>query len=534
MDTTQQLRTLWASKHWLALFALVAALATYFVSSRLDERYEAEALAQVIPAQQAEGFGLSTDQLLQTTNFYAELARTTRVLEAAQREGGFREPITDEVDVAGKPDLLVLEFTGTAPEPRVAAAYANAYAQAFAQEVGDLLEAERRRTLAGPQRQIADIERRLRGAAPGSSLATALEAELQALQGRLADITVSPIDTVRIIQPAIAPSSPAYPNPVRNALLAALLALVIAAGGVLLMRTFSDRYSSVDEAALDLRLPVLAELPRASAQDARALEAFRKLRAQVEFSMAADPPEAVGAAVAHRRARRDKDQRNVLLVTSPEPGAGKTYVSSNLAGALAADGGAVMVVDGDVRRPNMHNVLDLPQEPGLGDVLAGLEPARARVRLPEVPGEDRAARTLAAQQLTHRVPLRDAVRRRGGSLDALTAGRLAEDTAERLSSDTMASLVERLHDDYDYVVLDSPPVLAIVDAVVLSRYADGIVLVIDARRGRRQNILRAVATLRAVDAPILGFVFNKTDVSSGDYGYYGTYPARERDGAEVR
>jgi Mrp family chromosome partitioning ATPase len=82
-------------------------------------------------------------------------------------------------------------------------------------------------------------------------------------------------------------------------------------------------------------------------------------------------------------------------------------------------------------------------------------------------------------------------------------------------------------------VLDSPPVLAIVDAVVLSRYADGIVLVIDARRGRRQNVRRAVATLRAVDAPILGFVFNKTEVSSGDYGYYGTYPARERDGAEV-
>src|SRR5688500_5999780 len=100
MDTTQQLRTLWASKHWLALFALVAALVTYLVSSTFDDRYEAKALAQVIPAQQAEGFGLSTDQLLQTTNFYAELARTTRVLEAAQREGGFREPLADDVDVS--------------------------------------------------------------------------------------------------------------------------------------------------------------------------------------------------------------------------------------------------------------------------------------------------------------------------------------------------------------------------------------------------------------------------------------------------
>ena len=99
--------------------------------------------------------------------------------------------------------------------------------------------------------------------------------------------------------------------------------------------------------------------------------------------------------------------------------------------------------------------------------------------------------------------------------------------------EVMASIVEQLHADYDFVVLDSPPVLAIVDAVVLSRYSDGVVLVVDARRSRRRNVRRAVETLRAVEAPILGLVFNKSSVSATEYGYYGAYPTVLRDEAEI-
>ena len=514
MDSNQQLRTLWSSRYVIVAFALLAAIAAYLVSSSFQKRYDASALAQINPAQQSQGFGLSTDQLLQTTNFYSELARTTSVVNAAEREGKFSESLDGKVDVAPQPDLLVLKFTGSSDDPKTAAAYANAYAQAFTREVGDLQEVERRRTLAAPQRRAIEIRDRLEKIPPDSPEATALETELTALQARLADLAITPTDSVRVLQPAIVPTAAAFPNPARNAVLAFLIAFVLACGAVLLRHTFADRYLSAEEAAVDLGLPVMAELPRASATDSKALEAFRKLRAQVEFSLASDVADHHQASTANRRVRRAKDQRNVLLVTSPEPASGKTYVSSNLSRALAADGRGVVTVDGDLRRPTLHNAFAIAQEPGLGEVLTAGE-------VGDLPLSMRP------------VPLPEGVRRRGGSLEAITAGRTLIETPERLSSDVMATIVEQLHADYDFVVLDSPPVLAIVDAVVLSRYADGVVLVVDARRSRRRNVRRAVETLRAVEAPILGLVFNKSNVSTTEYGYYGAYPAAMRDEAEI-
>jgi Mrp family chromosome partitioning ATPase len=92
----------------------------------------------------------------------------------------------------------------------------------------------------------------------------------------------------------------------------------------------------------------------------------------------------------------------------------------------------------------------------------------------------------------------------------------------------MRQVIERLREGYDAVVLDSPPVLAIVDAVVLSRYADGVLVVIDGRRSRRRTVRRAVQTLRAVEAPILGIVFNRARVHDSEYGYYGATPEPDR------
>ena len=182
MDSNQQLRTLWSSRYVIVAFSLLAAIAAYLASSSFQKRYDANALAQIIPAQQSQGFGLSTDQLLQTTNFYAELARTTSVVNAAKREGGFSESLDGKVDVAPQPDLLVLKFTGRSEDPKTAAAYANAYAQAFTREVGDLQEVERGRTLAAPQRRAVEIRDRLEKIPADSPEATALETELTALQ----------------------------------------------------------------------------------------------------------------------------------------------------------------------------------------------------------------------------------------------------------------------------------------------------------------------------------------------------------------
>lgn len=512
MDSKQQLRILWSSRWWLLLLAVLAAATAYLTSASRPEVYRAEALAQVIPAQQVDGISLSTDQLLQATNFYAELARTTPVVTAAQRVGKFDAPIADNVDVQAQPDLLVLEFTGDAGDPQTAARYANSYARAFASEVAGLEESERRRLLDAPQQRLSEIGDALEEAVAGSSEATALETERQALQARLADVVLSPTDQVRIIQPAIAPDAAASPKPVRDAVLAFIAALIVGCGFALLRHGLTDRYASIEEAALDLRLPILGELPKSPPAEPEALEAFRKLRAQIEFGLSLDPRS--DESRARVRPGGGDEQHNVLLVTSPEAASGKTYVSSGLSRALAADGRRVVAVDGDLRRPTLHTALGLPQAPGLGELLTS-------------------GRADDLDLSMYTVGLPDGARRRGGLLEAVPAGRLAEDTAERLSSGTMTRVVDELVRDYEFVVADSPPVLAIVDAVVLTRYADGVIVVVDARRSRRRNIRQAVETLRAVQAPILGVVFNRTRTRPRDYGYYGSAPAELGEQAEL-
>lgn len=507
MESRQQLRLLWASRWWVVGAVLVAGLAAYLTASTLESRYRADALVQVVPAPQASGLPLSTDQLLQATNFYAELAETRGVVNAAQREAGVRTDISDDVEVAAEPDLLVLRFSASSPDPEQAATLANAYAQAFAGELDRTGAAERERVLAGPQERLAQLRRALRRADAGSAEAAALQVELVALQQRVTDEALKPTDRASVLEPALTPSEPASPRPLRDAILASLLALVAAAAVILLRNALTDRYGSAEEAALDLDLPVLGELPKAPPTDVRALEALRKLRAQVQFSL--------GVEVDGPRQRRPTRGRpNVLLVTSPEASAGKTYVSAGLANALAADGRSVIAADGDLRRPTLHAALEVAREPGLAEVLARGVAGEAGLAIREV-------------------PVAEGVKRRGGTLDAFPAGHGSHDTAELLSSPLMDQVVEQMREGYDAVVVDSPPVLAIVDAVVLSRYADGVLLVVDARRSRRRNVRRAVQTLRAVEAPLLGLVFNRARVHASEYGYYGAMPVPSQGTPEL-
>jgi succinoglycan biosynthesis transport protein ExoP len=493
MESNQQLRGLWASRWWLGLFVVVATAATYLVSNAQTPTYRAEALAQILPRQQASGLSLTTDQLLQVTNFYAELATTRRVVHAAERELGAGRELS-ELDAEAEPDLLVLSLTATDEEPGEASASANAYARAFENEVAELQAAERERTLREPRERAEAIRQRLLAISPGSPEAITLTSELQPLQDRLNEEALTPSDRVRIIQAALPPDDPNSPKPVRNALLAFLLSLIVGATAIVLRNLLVDRYSSVEEAAFDLRLPALAELPRARPHQREAIEAFRKLRAQVEFAMASGRRDGAGAG-------SPDTQPKVILVTGPETGSGKSYVCSNLARALAADGRQVIAVDGDLRRPTLHEALGVSADEGLDELL----------------------RTGATDAWSLRVKpaeLAPASRDRGGSLDVLTAGQPEGDTAEVLGTDEMAHIFEQLRTHYDFVVVDSPPVLAIVDAVVLARYSDAVLVVVDAVRSRRRNVRRSVQTLRAVEAPLLGLIFNRSKITLAEYGYY--------------
>ena len=204
-------------------------------------------------------------------------------------------------------------------------------------------------------------------------------------------------------------------------------------------------------------------------------ESFRALRTSLLLSTAGHPP-------------------RVILFTSATPSEGKTTIATNLASVLAQGDSRVLLMDADLRRPNVHHRFGLTGKIGLTSVLSGTATA-----------ED------AVQQIAE-VP----------NLYVLPSGPVPPFPTEMLSSDAMRDLLHRFGNEFTHIVIDSPPILSVTDGVILSRYADAAVLVIRHGKSTKHVIQRARDLLLRSGAPMAGIVLNAVDVNSPEYmGYYG-------------
>jgi polysaccharide biosynthesis transport protein len=224
-------------------------------------------------------------------------------------------------------------------------------------------------------------------------------------------------------------------------------------------------------------------------------EAFRALRTSLMLSAPSAPPQ-------------------VILVTSAMTKEGKSFMSINLAVVLAQTGQKVLLVDSDMRRPAINRYLGLPMNRGLSACLAGTEDASAMIRgVEEIPG-----------------------------LHVLPAGQMPPYPSEMLGSEVWPRMVKRWREQFRYIVIDTPPVLAVTDAVVSARVADVVVLVVRSEKTRRQSLLRTRDLLKKVHASIAGVVVNDLSLDSTEYrqyyGYYGNEyhdyynNGRKQDGAK--
>ncbi|MDR7603840.1 MAG: polysaccharide biosynthesis tyrosine autokinase [Armatimonadota bacterium] len=319
-------------------------------------------------------------------------------------------------------------------------------------------------------------------------------------EARIAEASVVP--DLRIVDRARPPERPAFPQRGLVAGLGAVVGIFVAVAAAFTAERLDSRFHRPDEAEQTLGLPMLAMVPHLHqtdgkvplAQDSRRsvfAESFRTLRTGVLYSA----PEG---------------SLRTLLVTSPELGDGKSTVAANLALALARSGRRVALVDADLRRPSLLEVLQPPQPFGLSDHLVG------------------------------EVGLDDVVQpTRYPNLLFVPAGRTAPNPAELLGSQRMRDFLERLRERVDVVVLDTPPVMAVTDAVILARDSDGVILVINPGTTHREAAVRARRQLEALGARVLGFVFNDAPVDSrrGYYGYayYGYYAyGEEPEEAQTR
>jgi capsular exopolysaccharide synthesis family protein len=181
------------------------------------------------------------------------------------------------------------------------------------------------------------------------------------------------------------------------------------------------------------------------------------------------------------------------VVSSANPGEGKTTTVANLASSLALNGAKVLAVDADLRRPTMHQHFGLPKTPGLSDLIVGKCQASESIQATRFKG-----------------------------LQVLPCGYVPPNPAELLGSTAMKQVVDALRSHYDWVLIDTPPILAMADTPVLCPLVEGVILVVGAEVSGRPAIQRAVDQITSVGGKILGVVLNKVDLERNSY-YYGQY-----------
>ena len=316
---------------------------------------------------------------------------------------------------------------------------------------------------------------------------------------------------VRIVDPASAPTAPATPNIPRNLLMSLLVGL---AGGVSLAFILESRDNTVhslEQAQMITSLPSLAVIPLAF-RSSRALRQVKRRTQTAAASAAALHPKSQ-IAEAYRALRtsillsRTGQSTKVLMVTSALPQEGKTTTSVNLAIVLAQRDARVLLIEGDMRRAGISQVFDFESDTGLSTVLGGNTVAQVAIR--SVPG----------------VP----------NLSVLPAGPVPLNPSEMLASPRMRDLLASLSSEFDYVIIDTPPVLSVTDAVLLSKLADSTLLVIRAGMTSKAALRRAYDVLAQVDAHIMGVILNAADFTEPDRYYYGTrYRGYYDDSTPVR
>lgn len=297
------------------------------------------------------------------------------------------------------------------------------------------------------------------------------------------------------VDPAKVPDRPVSPDPQRNLALGGLLGLGLGTGLALVRHTLDTKVrgrASIEE--LSSR-PILGEIPLIKAVEDGVL------------SLESDP--FGGHAEAIRRLRTNMLFVDVttgahsFVITSSVPGEGKTTTSVNLGLAMADAGSRVLLLDADLRNPSVARTLGLEGSVGLTTILLGrAEPS-------------------------------DVVQQWGEtSLYVLPAGQRPPNPSELLGSEPMEQLFQKLAHDYDFILVDSPPVVPVIDAVLINRLTHGLILVVADDRTRKRDLASAIKSLETVDVPISGFALNMVanHKSAGyRYGYYGRPEGDQQD-----
>lgn len=305
------------------------------------------------------------------------------------------------------------------------------------------------------------------------------------------------IGSIRMLDPAVKPSWPVKPSKKRNLAMGVLLGLFLGVGLSFVLEYTDVSVKNEHDVEKASELPVLATIPVLDNGNALALLRKRKEDTNPASSLIIHKSPKSAACEAYRTLRtgvlfsQADTPLKTVLITSPEPRAGKTTSTANLGITLANAGGSTLIVDSDLRRPMLSRMFGMREGVGLSNILVGRNTLEDAVRDTEVE-----------------------------RLSIIPCGEVPPNPAELLGSNRMKELMGTLRSRYDWVLFDSPFIVGLTDGSLLGSMADGVLMVVDHGRTSKEVLSKAKRLLDEVGAKVLGVVLNKMDVARRGYGYY--------------
>jgi capsular exopolysaccharide synthesis family protein len=485
-------------KWWIAAAALLGLAVSLALSLTQHNKYSATAQILVQPSASATPGIAPTDVTPTDVQTDLQLVTSAQVEQAVSQRLGSKPSIA-AAEVA-QTDVIALSATSSSPSR--AALIANTYASAFVDHQQNAAIKELTAVELQLRTQIGTLGsqiQRLKGPQNASEQSALLNQEA-VLREQLAQMQVSgavATGGVELVTPALAPTSPSSPKPWRDGLLGLAAGLILGIAAAFLRDNLDDTLTSKEAAEQLSGAPVLAMIPMITSWKKR----DQPLVASISHVQSA-PAEAYRSLRTSLQFVRQEHALRTLVVTSPAAAEGKTSTVANLGVVFARAGERVVLVSCDLRRPRLGQFFGLDEQAGLTDVLLGERSLTEVVQ--QVSGHD--------------------------TLWLLGSGRLGSGPAELLSGPAARASFAALRAEFDLVLIDCPPVLPVTDAALLSKDADGTLMVVAAGQTRQVDLRHAAEKLAQVNATVIGTILNEVTRQAGyGYGYGYGHGALEQD-----
>ena len=481
-----------------------------------DKAHITQVLNSILVAYSHQNIERRSAETAQTLKFLEEqLPELKQQLDVAEREfNKFRQQF-NTVDVTKESELYLtqsiqLETSKAELEQKLAEASAKYTSEhPVMQQMNAQLGAINNKIaeLNGTLKQLPDLQRRYlqlyREVEVKQQLYTALLNSYQQL--RIAK--AGEIGNVRVVDTAVEPVKPIAPKKLIVLILSVFVGGFLGTLLALLRNMMRSGIKDADQIENELDLPVYATVPRSPIQESRikllkkkkhipilavknsddiAIESLRSMRTAIHFALS-------------------KAKNNIIMISGPAPEVGKSFISANLATILAQSNKRVLIIDGDMRRGYLHKYFNHDNQSGLAEYLNSQQTLESIVKSTDVP-----------------------------HLDVITRGKSPVNPSELLSSAKFSELLEQISPRYDHVIIDTPPVLAVTDGIIISQYAGVNLVIARYAKSQMKELELTVNRFEQVNVKVNGFILNDIQRGSGAYGYgynytYGYKASKDND-----